>query len=176
MIIIGLDPSTTQFGVGVIEQHNDKVKYINAYSYHLDKQPVYKFVVRIQVLISELIESYLPRKICIEKMFINRSNRHMALLNIIPRIIEDVIKEYNQKDSDIILPITMIMIANTTIKKNIGGHGRAEKDTVAKGVFDRLGINKNHIKGLNGVKNNATDALAVALSHDVNPRKESLPK
>ena len=63
-----------------------------------------------------------------------------------PRIIEDVIRSYNQQESDVILPITMITIANSTIKKNIGGHGRAEKDVVAKGVYNRLGINKNHIK------------------------------
>jgi len=166
MIRMGIDPGTNEMGYAVFND-NQIIKFG---LWKLNKEQLIKnFINDIENKIIDVSnnlstaqiimgpEKIRIQRIVIEKMFMSRNNKHLALLNIIPRIIEDLTKSLN---------IEYCEIHNATIKKLVAGNGRAQKDEVVKSVCKTYNLNFDYMIAMYGKKlvYNVTDAISIALA------------
>ena len=72
MRILGLDPSLSSTGWGVIEVENNKVRYVADGFIPTDtKAPIAERLAMINKTLSEVIETYNPDEAAIEQVFLN---------------------------------------------------------------------------------------------------------
>ena len=70
--ILGLDPSLSSTGWGVVEVENNRVKYIADGFIPTDaKQPIAERLALINKTLHEVIETYQPDEAAIEQVFLN---------------------------------------------------------------------------------------------------------
>ena len=70
MRILGLDPSLSSTGWGVIEVENNRLRYVADGFIKTDpKQPIYTRLALIHRTLNEVIETYHPEEAAIEQVF-----------------------------------------------------------------------------------------------------------
>lgn len=159
MVVLGIDPGSTVTGLGVVRQHRGRVVYVASDTVRTSPDmPMAARLARIHAGVSEAITRHAPEAVAIEAIFAHKSAtsalvlgqaRGVALLAAAQLGFEPF--EYN----------------NATVKRSVGAHGKADKAAIAKMVRMLLGVD---VPG----PADATDALAIAITHCAHARSHAL--
>lgn len=163
-IILGIDPGTNVMGYALLAVDDGKPKLMVMGVIKLSKfEDHYLRLRRIYERVSSLVAQYLPDELAIEAPFFGKNVQSMLKLGraqgvaMAAALVRDIpIAEY--------LPLT--------VKQSITGRGAASKEQVANMLQHLLKISDDKMPSLL----DATDALAVALTHFYETGKPSLPK
>lgn len=148
--VIGLDPGLRHTGWGIIHFEGNALRYIA----HGVISPAHKldFSQRLQILHQELqaiIHHYQPHEAAVEETFVNMNASSTLKLGMARGVVLLVPAQNGLKVAE---------YATNSVKKTVVGAGHASKDQVAL-MVERL------LYGCKGIKEDAADALAVAICH-----------
>ena len=151
MKILGLDPSLSSTGWGVIEVENNRIRYVA--DGVIKTSPSLDLASRLSKLhkgICEVIELYKPDEAAIEIVFVNNNpfssmklGQARGAVILAPAMFKIPVAEYEPN----------------LVKKAVVGVGHAEKKQVETMV-------KILLPGAKPVNNDASDALAIAICHN----------
>ena len=150
MRILGLDPSLSSTGWGVIEVENNKVKYIADGFIPTDpKQPIAERLALINETLRQVIETYRPDEAAIEQVFLNSNPTSTIKLGMARGVVIMAPAQYG---------ISVTEYEPNKVKKAVVGVGKAAKNQVETMV-------KVLLPGCKPKNNDSSDALAIALCH-----------
>jgi crossover junction endodeoxyribonuclease RuvC len=150
MKIIGFDPGTDRIGVGIIEKKGNEIIYCASLILPIKKQDsLGKTLLNIEQEVKKQLKKHKPTIAGVESLFFLKNKTTGMSVAAARGIIIKTLCESGIEYFD---------IAPTTIKKFIGGSGRADKATVAKMTGLLLKINTKKMI------DDESDALAIALS------------
>ena len=151
MRILGLDPSLSSTGWGIVEGENNRLRYVADGFIKTDpKLPIYDRLAVIHRALNEVIETYHPQEAAIEQVFLNENPTSTIKLGMARGVV-------------ILAPalfgIPVCEYEPTKVKKAVVGVGRAEKSQVETMV-------KILLPGCKPKNNDSSDALAMAICHN----------
>lgn len=151
MRILGLDPSLSSTGWGIVEVENNRLRYVADGFIKTDpKLPIYDRLAVIHRALNEVIETYHPQEAAIEQVFLNENPTSTIKLGMARGVV-------------ILAPalfgIPVCEYEPTKVKKAVVGIGRAEKSQVETMV-------KILLPGCKPKNNDSSDALAMAICHN----------
>ena len=151
MRILGLDPSLSSTGWGIVEVENNRLRYVADGFIKTDpKLPIYDRLAVIHRALNEVIETYHPQEAAIEQVFLNENPTSTIKLGMARGVV-------------ILAPalfgIPVCEYEPTKVKKAVVGVGRAEKSQVETMV-------KILLPGCKTKNNDSSDALAMAICHN----------
>lgn len=151
MRILGLDPSLSSTGWGIVEVENNRLRYVADGFIKTDpKLPIYDRLAVIHRALNEVIETYHPQEAAIEQVFLNENPTSTIKLGMARGVV-------------ILAPalsgIPVCEYEPTKVKKAVVGVGRAEKSQVETMV-------KILLPGCKPKNNDSSDALAMAICHN----------
>ena len=151
MRILGLDPSLSSTGWGIVEVENNRLRYVADGFIKTDpKLPIYDRLAVIHRALNEVIETYHPQEAVIEQVFLNENPTSTIKLGMARGVV-------------ILAPalfgIPVCEYEPTKVKKAVVGVGRAEKSQVETMV-------KILLPGCKPKNNDSSDALAMAICHN----------
>ena len=150
MLIIGLDPSLSCTGWGVIEQNGNRLRHIANGQVKTDpKMALAQRLVTIDAALAEVIAQYRPETGAVEEVFVNSNAQSTLKLGQARGVCLLVLAKAG-------LPVAEY--AARLVKKAVVGTGGAEKAQVQA----MLGI---LLPGVKLAGSDAADALAVAIAH-----------
>lgn len=150
MRILGLDPSLSSTGWGVIETENNRLRYVADGFIKTDpKMPLPDRLAIIHKTLNEVIEAYKPNEAAIEQVFLNENPASTIKLGMARGVVILAPALYN---------IPVCEYEPTKVKKALVGVGRAEKSQVETMV-------KILLPGCKPKNNDSSDALAMAITH-----------
>lgn len=150
MRILGLDPSLSSTGWGVIEVKDNRLRYVADGFVKTDpKLPIANRLALIHRTLNEVIETYSPDEAAIEQVFLNENPASTIKLGMARGVVILAPGLYN-------IPVTEY--EPTKVKKALVGVGRAEKNQVETMV-------KVLLPGCKPKNNDSSDALAMAITH-----------
>lgn len=150
MRILGLDPSLSSTGWGVIEVENNRLHYVADGFIKTDpKMDLPSRLAIIHRTLNEVIEAYQPDEAAIEQVFLNENPASTIKLGMARGVVILAPALYN-------LPVCEY--EPTKVKKALVGVGRAEKSQVEAMV-------KVLLPGCKPKNNDSSDALAMAITH-----------
>ena len=160
MRILGIDPGLTKTGFGILDVQNENLKVVDFGIVKPNvKDKLEKRLLTIFEDISKIIKKYRPTIICIEEVFYGKNFKSALLLGqargaaMVSAASKDInIFEYSAKK----------------IKQSVTGNGNAKKEQVRFMVTSILNIRNNDIEL------DASDALAIAICHFQQFRKNEL--
>lgn len=148
MIIIGIDPGTTQIGFGIIKNegnHFEPLAYGIIKNNGKDKLFDYKNTAKE---LSKLIKKHKPELAVIERLFFFKNQKTVMSVGEMRGVIMLTLTNHN-------LPV--LEFTPMQVKQALSGYGGADKNQVQRMVRLILGI-KEEIK-----PDDAADALAIAI-------------
>ncbi len=148
MIILGIDPGTTQIGFGVVEKKGNKLTCLD---YGIIKNPGKDKSLDYQNTakkLSELITKYSPDLTSVERLFMFKNQKTVMAVSEMRGVIMLTLSSHN-------LPI--YEFTPLQVKQAVSSYGRADKKQVESMVRLILGL-KEEIK-----PDDAADALAIAI-------------
>ncbi|MDE6341719.1 MAG: crossover junction endodeoxyribonuclease RuvC [Muribaculaceae bacterium] len=161
---MGIDPGTNVMGYGVLGVNGRKAEVIVMGVIQLNRfESHYLRLARIFERVTGLVEQYLPDEMAIEAPFFGKNVQSMLKLGRAQGV---AMAAALSRD----IPITEYPPLN--IKKAVTGNGQASKEQVANMLKHLLGIPEEKMPSML----DATDALAVALTHMYEADKPDLPK
>lgn len=153
-IIMGIDPGTNVMGYAVVGVQNQKPRIVDLDAVKFNaRESHYLRLRRIYERTLQLVDQYLPDELAIEAPFYGRNvqttiklgrGQGAAMVAVLSRDIP--VTEYEPMK----------------VKLAITGHGNASKEQVREMLRRTLGIDEEKLKGL---PLDATDALAIAMTH-----------
>ena len=148
---LGLDPSLSSTGWGIVEVENNRLRYVADGFIKTDpKLPIYDRLAVIHRALNEVIETYHPQEAAIEQVFLNENPTSTIKLGMARGVV-------------ILAPalfgIPVCEYEPTKVKKAVVGVGRAEKSQVETMV-------KILLPGCKPKNNDSSDALAMAICHN----------
>ena len=151
MRILGLDPSLSSTGWGIVEVENNRLRYVADGFIKTDPNlPIYDRLAVIHRALNEVIETYHPQEAAIEQVFLNENPTSTIKLGMARGVV-------------ILAPalfgIPVCEYEPTKVKKAVVGVGRAEKSQVETMV-------KILLPGCKPKNNDSSDALAMAICHN----------
>lgn len=151
MRILGLDPSLSSTGWGIVEVENNRLRYVADGFIKTDpKLPIYDRLAVIHRALNEVIETYHPQEAAIEQVFLNENPTSTIKLGMARGVV-------------ILAPalfgIPVCEYEPTKVKKAVVGVGRAEKSQVETMI-------KILLPGCKPKNNDSSDALAMAICHN----------
>lgn len=150
MRILGLDPSLSSTGWGVIETQGNKIRYVADGFIKTDaKLPIAERLAAIHNELAKVIETYKPEEAAIEQIFLNDNPVSTIKLSMARGV---VILAPALKD------IPVVEYEPNKVKKAVVGVGKAEKRQVETMV-------KILLPGCKPKNNDSSDALAIAIAH-----------
>lgn len=149
MRILGLDPSLSSTGWGIIEVNANRLQYVADGFIPTDaKMPIEERLNQIFRMLCEVVDLYHPQEAAIEKTFLN-TNPETSLKLSMARGVVILAAGYNK--------IPLYEYDATKVKKTLVGVGRAEKTQVEAMV-------KILLPGCKPKNNDSADALAMAIT------------
>ena len=150
MLIIGLDPSLSCTGWGVIEQTGNRLRHIANGQVKTDpKAPLAQRLVTIDAALADVIAQYQPETGAVEEVFVNSNAQSTLKLGQARGVCLLALARAG-------LPVAEY--AARLVKKAVVGSGRAEK-TQVQAMLSVL------LPGVKLAGADAADALAVAIAH-----------
>lgn len=150
MRILGLDPSLSSTGWGVIETQGNRMRYIaDGFIKTNTKAPIEERLAQIHKELSEVIEKYQPQEAAIEHVFMNDNPTSTIKLGMARGVVVLAPALFG-------VPVTEY--EPNKVKKAIVGVGKAAKDQV--GAMVRV-----LLPGCKPLNNDSADALAIAICH-----------
>ncbi|MBQ8870450.1 MAG: crossover junction endodeoxyribonuclease RuvC [Alphaproteobacteria bacterium] len=148
--MLGLDPSLSSTGWGIIEAKNNRLTYIADGFIPTDaKLPIEQRLDTIYRALCNVIETYKPDEASIEQIFLNSNPATSLKLSMARGVVILSAGSYH---------ISLSEYEPNKVKKATVGVGKAEKSQVEAMVKILLG----NIKPKN---NDSSDALAIAITH-----------
>jgi crossover junction endodeoxyribonuclease RuvC len=148
VIIIGIDPGTTQIGFGVIKNEGNRFETLDygiIKNNGKDKLFDYK---KTSKELSKLIKKHKPELAVVEKLFFFKNQKTVMSVGEMRGVIMLTLANYG---------LTVLEFTPMQVKQAISGYGGADKNQVQRMVRLILGI-KEEIK-----PDDAADALAIAI-------------
>lgn len=150
MRILGLDPSLSSTGWGVIEVENNRLRYVADGFIRTDtKADLPSRLAAIHKTLSEVIDFYKPDEAAIEQVFLNENPMSTIKLGMARGVVILAPALFN---------VSVTEYEPTKVKKALVGVGRAEKSQVETMV-------KILLPGCRPKNNDSSDALAIAITH-----------
>ncbi len=150
MRILGLDPSLSSTGWGIIEVIGNKMKYVaDGYIKTDTKAPISERLAEIHQQLEQVIKTYNPDEAAIEQVFLNDNPTSTIKLGMARGVVILAPALYN---------ISVTEYEPNKIKKAVVGVGKAAKQQVETMV-------KVLLPGCNPQNNDSSDALAIAIAH-----------
>jgi len=153
MLILGLDPGSLRFGVGIVEKEKRRFSYVHSETIRLKDRD---FIARMQELwdrLARLTAAFPVDQAAMEEGFLGKNIRSMSQLSTVRGVAMAALLQRR-------LPLRLY--APRQVKLALTGYGNADKEQVAKMAALVLNI-KGRKLGLD-----ESDALAVAYCHGVN--------
>lgn len=148
--ILGLDPSLSSTGWGIIEAENNRIRYVADGFIPTDaKAPIAERLAAINKALREVIEIYKPEEAAIEQVFLNSNPASTIKLGMARGVVIMSPAQYG---------ISVTEYEPTKVKKAVVGVGKAEKSQVETMV-------KVLLPGCKPKNNDSSDALAIAITH-----------
>lgn len=149
MRILGLDPSLSSTGWGVIEVNANRLHYIaDGFIPTSPKMPIEERLDIIFNTLSEVIETYKPEEAAIEKTFLNSNPETSLKLSMARGVVILAAGHYH---------LPLFEFDPTKVKKALVGVGHADKNQVETMV-------KILLPGCKPKNNDSSDALAMAIT------------
>lgn len=149
MRILGLDPSLSSTGWGVIEVNANRLQYVaDGFIPTSPKMPIEERLDIIFNTLSEVIETYQPVEAAIEKTFLNSNPETSLKLSMARGVVILAAGHYH---------LPLFEFDPTKVKKALVGVGYADKNQVETMV-------KILLPGCKPKNNDASDALAMAIT------------
>lgn len=149
MRILGLDPSLSSTGWGVIEVNANRLQYVaDGFIPTSPKMPIEERLDIIFNTLSEVIETYQPVEAAIEKTFLNSNPETSLKLSMARGVVILAAGHYH---------LPMFEFDPTKVKKALVGVGHADKNQVETMV-------KILLPGCKPKNNDSSDALAMAIT------------
>lgn len=150
MRILGLDPSLSSTGWGIIETENNRVRYVADGFIPTDtKMPIADRLRLINQILREVVETYHPDEAAIEQVFLNSNAVSTIKLGMARGVVMMTPAQFG---------ISVTEYEPNKVKKAVVGVGKAEKSQVETMV-------KVLLPGCKPKNNDSSDALAIALCH-----------
>ena len=150
MRILGLDPSLSSTGWGVIEAENNHLKYVADGFIKTDpKQPIAERLALIHQTLVQVIEAYHPDEAAIEQVFLNDNPISTIKLGMARGVVMMTPAQFG---------LLVTEYEPNKVKKAVVGVGHAEKSQVETMV-------KILLPGCKPKNNDSSDALAMAICH-----------
>jgi crossover junction endodeoxyribonuclease RuvC len=153
MLILGLDPGSLRFGVGIVKGERRRFSYVHSETIRLESGD---FIGRMRDLLARLesvLDGYPVEQAAMEEGFLGKNIRSMALLSTVRGVAMAALLKRG-------LPLGLY--APRQVKLALTGYGNADKEQVARMAAMVLNVRGRKI-GLD-----ESDALAVAYCHGVN--------
>ena len=148
--ILGLDPSLSSTGWGIIEAESNRLRYVaDGFIPTETKTPIAERLAQIKNALCDVIEFYKPDEAAIEQVFMNTNAVSTIKLGMARGVVMMVPALYN---------ISVTEYEPNKIKKAVVGVGKAEKNQVETMV-------KVLLPGCKPKNNDSSDALAMAITH-----------
>lgn len=147
--MIGIDPGSRVTGYGVIQNRDGDLKGLDCGVIQLDEK--LPLAVRLNLLAQNLrrvFAKHQPHEIAVERLFLGKNADSAFKLGHARGVCLQVAAEFNAD---------VFEYAARSVKKAVTGSGAAEKEQVQMVIQNLL--------GLRGPTFDATDALAVAVTH-----------
>ena len=149
MRILGLDPSLSSTGWGVIEVNANRLQYVaDGFIPTTPKIPIEERLDIIFNTLSEVIETYKPIEAAIEKTFLNSNPETSLKLSMARGVVILAAGHYH---------LPLFEFDATKVKKALVGVGHADKNQVETMV-------KILLPGCKPKNNDSSDALAMAIT------------
>ncbi len=149
MRILGLDPSLSSTGWGVIEVNANRLQYVaDGFIPTSPKMPIEERLDIIFNTLSEVIETYQPVEAAIEKTFLNSNPETSLKLSMARGVVILAAGHYH---------LPLFEFDPTKVKKALVGVGHADKNQVETMV-------KILLSGCKPKNNDSSDALAMAIT------------
>ncbi len=149
MRILGLDPSLSSTGWGVIEVNANRLQYVaDGFIPTTPKMPIEERLDIIFNTLSEVIETYKPIEAAIEKTFLNSNPETSLKLSMARGVVILAAGHYH---------LPLFEFDATKVKKALVGVGHADKNQVETMV-------KILLPGCKPKNNDSSDALAMAIT------------
>lgn len=163
-IILGIDPGTNVMGYGVLRATGNKAEMVamGVIDMRRDSDP-YLRLGKIHSRVTEIIDQFLPDEMAIEAPFFGKNVQSMLKLGRAQGVAMAAVLTRD---------IPVAEYAPRTIKMSVTGNGQASKEQVANMLKHLLGIPQEEMPRLM----DATDALAVALTHYYETGKPAIAK
>jgi len=164
MIILGIDPGSRFTGFAVIEVIGRKLNYLDSGILNFSKEK--DFLKRIPLIFEEslaLIEKYKPTEIAIESLIFVKNVNSLAKLSQARGAILSGLTVDNQ--------IPIAEYSPNLIKSSVSGYGHSSKEQISKSLKLIFGKEK-----INFIKDDESDALAIAVTHFLLRNSRSLNK
>lgn len=150
MRILGLDPSLSSTGWGVVEVESNRVKYVADGFISTDRKlATAERLNEINRTLRDVIETYHPNEAAIEQIFLNSNPSSTIKLSMARGVVMMTPAQFG-------IPVTEY--EPNKIKKAVVGVGKADKHQVETMV-------KILLPGCKPKNNDSSDALAMALCH-----------
>lgn len=160
-IIMGIDPGTNVMGYGILGINGNKLTPVILGTIELHKfGDHYLRLARIYERITGLVEQYLPDEVAIEAPFYGKNVQSMLKLGRAQGV---------AMAAALARDIPIAEYAPLKVKQVVTGNGGASKEQVANMLCYILKLQRERLPSLL----DATDALAVALTHYYESRKPS---
>lgn len=150
MVVLGLDPGSQNFGVGIVEKRNSKICYLFSENLKLRDKEVPERMKVLWYYLKDVITRFNPDEIAIEEGYLGKNVKSMDLLSKIRGMVVAASVEFDRN---------LTAYSPKEVKKSVTGYGSAEKDQVMKMVKILLKISSDKLT------HDESDALAVAYSH-----------
>ncbi len=151
MRILGLDPSLSSTGWGIVDVEHNRLHYVADGFIKTDpKLPLPERLTLIHNTLAQVIETYKPDEAAIEQVFLNDNPQSTIKLGMARGVVILAPALYH-------IPVTEY--EPNLVKKAVVGVGRAEKSQVEMMV-------KVLLPGCKPKNNDASDALALAITHN----------
>lgn len=159
MKILGLDPSLSSTGWGIIEVENNRIRYVADGFIKTDtKADIADRLAQIHKELSLIIDLYKPNEAAIEQVFLNSNPISTIKLGMARGVVILAPALYN-------IPVSEY--EPNLVKKAVVGVGRAEKAQIETMV-------KILLPGCKPKNNDSADALAIAICHNSYHRSGSI--
>ena len=150
MRILGLDPSISSTGWGIINVEQNRLSYVaDGFISTSNKLPLSKRLHIIHDELKKIIEQYSPDEASIEVTFLNSNPETSLKLSMARGVVFLMPSIYN---------IPLYEYEPNKVKKALTGVGRADKTQVETMV-------KVLLPGCKPKNNDSSDALAIAITH-----------
>ena len=148
MIIIGIDPGTTQIGFGIIKNEGNRFESLGyGIIKNSGKDKLFDYKNTAKEL-SKLIKKHKPELAVVERLFFFKNQKTVMAVGEMRGVIMLTLANHN-------LPV--LEFTPLQVKQSLSGYGRADKNQVQRMVRLILGI-KEEIR-----PDDAADALAIAI-------------
>ncbi len=158
MIILGIDPGSTTVGYGIIKQRGKMSRDWEVVNFGciIAEQALSagEKLKKIYREVSKLINEYKPNLISIESLFFFKNLKTVTPVSQTKGVI--LLAAAQKK-------VPTCEFTPLQIKMTVVGYGRAEKKQVQKMTKEILNLNKFDLKKNNRKKDDAADALGVAI-------------